>query len=1040
LTQLFEDVKGSLGTAYGADSVEEFASEAFSNPEFQQTLAGINPKGEKITAWQRFVHAVKNFLRSLVGMQTKRMGSALDSADYLIEAIVQGHGSDSVGTGAVFTASLLNKGESVFNAIDKRTKSLPKFDASAIRDLWDTFRRGNAGTIAEKIVLRGLPLNALTEVASKEIPMASELNRLEKLWGGATQKDRREIEATWSSIKKWAKNKPEKLQALDMTVMESTLARVDPSKPRSDYVGKTDKNGNKLDAAWDRLQDDWKKLGPDGQAIYKQMRDTYSRMHDRLIQQILSRIDESVSGDVAQTLKKEILARLATKGKIEPYFPLYREGEYRLSYDAPGPEGNIERFVEFYDTASKRDRAVKSLEEGKSAAEIKALNIEKFKGFTINTYRDAPSSSFMNKMIRTMNTNGVSEETIEEVMRAYQDALPESAFAQAFRTRQDIRGANKNSTEVFYRRAMSMTYQIANLEYSAKLYKLRDEIKQHVADVNRSDEARLLAGELTNHIDTLIRPKVNDLAKSLTSFGFGWTLGFNVSSALVNVSQMPLVVMPYLGGKYGYGKTNSAIGNAVKVFFGSGLKRTVEMTAPRDGKTTTEARGFYSLSNYNFDAKGTPKEVKRLKELFLLGDKYGLFDSSMVNDMLESGPRETALDKATKFSGIIFHHGERMNRQVTLVASYNLELERMAKEKKVGIDALTSADRTAAAEEAVRLTELLNGGASAGSAPLLAKNSIGKVMFMYKRYAASMYYMMFRTAKEALKGETKPVREAALRQLLGIVGMAGLLAGVQGLPLMGMIIMLANLVFDDEEDDAETRLRKFFDEGMYNGALNYLLGVNVASRIGLTDLLIQNTGYKDQASTVEQILALIGGPVYGVSTRVLEGAEEVFDGQTQRGIEKMLPAGLSNALKSIRYATEGANTRRGDPIVGEMSYANVMGQFFGFAPAEYTRQLEINANIKGIDRAVATKRTKLLRQYYVAIRMGDTVEAENIMEEMLKFSKRHPGVAITMDTITRSMKQHMRTSATMYHGITLSKAMLPELMANIAEYEGDEDE
>jgi hypothetical protein len=70
-------------------------------------------------------------------------------------------------------------------------------------------------------------------------------------------------------------------------------------------------------------------------------------------------------------------------------------------------------------------------------------------------------------------------------------------------------------------------------------------------------------------------------------------------------------------------------------------------------------------------------------------------------------------------------------------------------------------------------------------------------------------------------------------------------------------------------------------------------------------------------------------------------------------LRKILPTGFSNALKSIRYATEGANTMRGDPIVGEMSYANAAGQFFGFAPAEYTRQLEINANVKGIDRAVS---------------------------------------------------------------------------------------
>jgi len=1040
LTQLFNDVKDSLGTAYGAERVSDFASEAHSNQVFRQELARINPKGEKITALRRFVHAVKNFLRSLIGMDTKSLNSALDSADYLLEAIVQGHGSGSVsGDSPVFTASLLNKGESAFKAIDQRIKSLPVFDNTTAAGILDFLRTAGPETI-KKIVLRGLPLNALTEVASKEVPMAPTLAKLEKEWNGAVDINRNAIEDTWVNIKKWGRGNPEKLQALDTTVMESTLARVDPSKDRSKYVGKTDESGNKLDAAWDRLQPDWKKLGPDGQAIYNQMRDSYATLHQKLINQIMSRIDESVSGDVAKNLKKEILARLATKGKIEPYFPLAREGEYRISYDTKGPEGNIERYVEHYANAVTRDRAALTLEAGKTSAEIKALNIETFKGYNLKTYRDAPSSSFMNQMIRTMEANKVGNETIEEVMRAYQNALPESAFAQAFRNRKDIRGADTNSTQVFYDRSLSMSYQMASLEYAAKMYKLRDQINEHVTKTNRSDEARLLATELNSHIQTLVRPEVAGWSKALTSAAFGWTLGFNVSSAAVNMSQVPLVVMPYLGGKYGYGKTSAALGNATKLFFGSGLKRTATMTAPLSGKSTYQSSGAFSLDNYDFDAKGTAKEVKRLKELSALSVKYGLLDRSMINDLLESGPKSTVLDTINKYSGFIFHHGERMNRQVALIAAYNLELGRMAKEKKVDIDALTSANREAAAEEAVRLAELLNGGASAGSAPLLAKNSIGKVIFMYKRYGASMYYMMFKTAKEAMKSESPEVRDAAMRQILGIYVSAGLMAGVQGLPMVGMLTMIVNMFRDDDEDDAETSLRKYFGEGMYSGAANYLMGVNVASRIGLTDLLIADTGYKSQDGVLLSALAAAGGPVYGVGTRIGDGVKMIYDGEYQRGVEKILPAGFSNAMKSIRYATEGANTMRGDPIVGEMSYANAAGQFFGFAPADYTRQLEINANVKGIDRSVSEKRTKLLRGYYMAMRMGDTVAGNTIMEEIQKFSQRHPGAAITLDTLLRSMKQHMQTSATMYHGITLSKGMMPALMANIAEYEGDEDE
>jgi len=652
LSQLFADVKDSLGTAYGSKNLDEFVAEAFSNPTFQQTLAGINPKGERITAWQRFTHAVKNFLRSMLGMNTKSMGSALDSADYMIEAIVQGHGSDSIGTGAVFTSSLLNKGASLFKSIDKRTIALPTFNNETAAGILD-FLRTKVPEVTKKIVLRGLPLNALTEVASKEVPMAPTLAKLEKEWNGAVDINRNAIEDTWVNIKKWGGGNPEKLQALDTTVMESTLARVDPSKDRSKYVGKTDESGNKLDAAWDRLQPDWKKLGPDGQAIYNQMRDSYALLHQKLIDQIMSRIDESVGGDVAKNLKKEILARLATKGKIEPYFPLAREGEYRISYDTRA-RGNIERYVEHYANAVTRDRAALTLEAGKTPAEIKAMNIETFKGYNLKTYRDAPSSSFMNQMIRTMEANKVGNETIEEVMRAYQNALPESAFAQAFRNRKDIRGADTNSTQVFYDRSLSMSYQMASLEYAAKMYKLRDQINEHVTKTNRSDEARLLATELNSHIQSLVRPEVAGWSKALTSAAFGWTLGFNVSSALVNMSQVPLVVMPYLGGKYGYGKTSAALGNATKLFFGSGLTRTATMTVPLSGKSTYQTTGAFSLDNYDFDAKGTAKEVKRLKELSALSVKYGLLDRSMTNDLLEVAPNRPCLTPLTSTLGLSF--------------------------------------------------------------------------------------------------------------------------------------------------------------------------------------------------------------------------------------------------------------------------------------------------------------------------------------------------------------------------------------------------
>ena len=1028
LTELYNNIKDSLDTAYGAQSLDEFVAESFSNPEFQQKLASINPKGEAITALQRFMHAIRNFVRSLLGKGTKGLGTALDASDSMIDAILS-PAPESRGAGALYSAALLGKGGAVFKGIDDRILSMPMMSNDTVARVYDMVR--NAPQSIKKIILRSLPLNALTEVASKDVPMAPKLNELERLWNGAKDKRMRETNATMTRIQNWVKGNPEKEVILNSVIATSTLEQVDPSKTRDSYKGQQSESGANKQKVWDDLQAEWRKLGPDGQSIYKQMRDTYKKTYDDLLDLLMKRIDDSVENkDDAKKLRTEIYQRLATKGKIEPYFPLTRSGDFRLSYDLKG-----EHYVEHYETSVARERAIKELE-----AEGGVKNLQRFKGGSNKTYKDAPSTSFVNSILRTLEANRpkgeagkLHDEMTDEIMRTFLSTLPESSFAQAFRKRKNTPGFSFNATGAFYSRSMSMAHQLPNLEYSAKAYKLRDEIDAH-AKTKGDEQTRIMADELNSHIQTLVSPEIAPWSKAVTSVAFGWTLGFNVSSAVVNMSQVPLVMVPYLGGKYGYPETMKALGAATKVFMGSGRKRKVKMTVPTaDGQEKIELTGGFSLDNYDFDAKDTPPEIKQLKELSEIADKYGLLDRSMTSDMLDMNEKSSPLDRINAYSGLIFHHGERMNRQISLIMSYNLELERMTKDGKK-IDA---AARTEAAKRAVEVAEIMNGGASAGSAPLLAKNSLGKVLFMYKRYGVTMYYMMFKTAREAMKSEDEKVRKAAMRQIAGIYASAGLMAGVQGLPMFGIAAAIYNLFKGDDEDDFETAARKYLKEGMFNGAVNYFTGTAVANRIGLSDLLFNSTGYKEQDNAILSFLQLVGGPAYGVADRLQQGAKMIMEGETERGLERMLPSGIANAMKGVRFGTEGANTLRGDPITGDISAWNVGAQFFGLAPAEYTRQLEINAAEKNIERRALKERTKMLRDYYVAARVGDGEGMSDALDGMFKFNDRHPTYAITAETIKNSMAQHMRTTQEMYHGVTLNKKLRSELLQDAAEYDGD---
>ena len=106
LETLFNNVKDSLDTAYGAKNLQDFVSETLSNTEFQQKLAGINPKGEPINAQQGFFNIIGNFLRRLIKQQPKEVKSALNESDALINALLYPRHDSTMGAGQLLGSSL----------------------------------------------------------------------------------------------------------------------------------------------------------------------------------------------------------------------------------------------------------------------------------------------------------------------------------------------------------------------------------------------------------------------------------------------------------------------------------------------------------------------------------------------------------------------------------------------------------------------------------------------------------------------------------------------------------------------------------------------------------------------------------------------------------------------------------------------------------------------------------------------------------------------------------------------------------------------
>jgi hypothetical protein len=772
------------------------------------------------------------------------------------------------------------------------------------------------------------------------------------------------------------------------------------------------------------------------------MRDAYKEMYQRILDTIGERIDASVTDPArAKVIKKDIYERLVTKGRIDPYFPLARYGKYWLSYLARDDAGQMEFYVEAFETERERARYMQQLEQSG------AQDVQAFSNLSELNYRRVPAGSFVNGVLQVMELNKVPPEATEEVLRLFLSTLPETAFAQSFQRRKETLGFNKDAIRALRERVYRTSHQLASMRYASKLNEVLDTMKEYARGVGKGagDEAQRdnrvineYVKEFEKRISYINNPTVSKWSQVATSFGFNMTLGFNVSSAVINLTQVPLILYPYLAGTYGYGETSRAISDAYKIYLNSGFNREVELIGSNGQRVSQKA--MPALDNYDFDTPNLPPEVKRLRTLARVARDQGQLNRSQLYDILEVDERNNALSKVNAASGFIFHHGERLNRQVSLIAAYNLDLNRMMTKPTKEEAGLTQEQKEEkAANHAVYTAELTNGGISAAAAPRIAQSSLGKVLFMFKRYGVSMYYLLFKTAREALKGETPEIRKAAMSQIAGIYGTAALFAGVQGLPMFGVAAMVYNMFADDDEDDFETATRKYLGEVPYKGLLNYVTNVEIASRTGLSDLIIRDSGKQDSQTIALTMMEMLGGPVFGVASRVERGLDMIRDGNIQRGIENILPSSLGNILKGIRYSTEGTTTLRGDPITGEVNSWNIAVQAFGFAPADYTRQLEINNRQKGIDKSVNQEETKLKRQYYLATRMGDSEGRKEARDKLLELGAKHPALEINAgtvgDVLDRSIEAQKRVTERMRNGVAYSPKMLKEIEQNLKEYD-----
>jgi len=803
-------------------------------------------------------------------------------------------------------------------------------------------------------------------------------------------------------------------------------------------------------AMWDVLNKEYKALGKQGQDLYKITRNMGESAMDRILPAIKARIDAMGVDSATKRTAFEKLADLlhAESGVIRPYFRLNRDGDFRLQYVAPDPlTGNDEVFTERYDSERKLLQAQENVNKFLKRIEREDLasQIESGRDSGVRNYGKAPSSSFVFNLLQTLQATGVDQKTMDRVVDLALDAIPERSFMQSFRSRKErasggrgvfgalgevtpsgMPGMDADPAELFRINFRGIEKQLVQLEYGAKIQQFRNKLVDGNY-LNRLD-TDVMARKLDKIAEFAQSPSIPNWSRIATSAGFGWTMGANISSAAVTLFDMPMSVFPYLSGEYGIMKTTSAISNGAKLFLGSPETKTVTIMGADGQPVQREVKmGKFgkSMANYNYDDPNLPNNIKRYGPLVKLGTPRGFFNQSMTQEQLDITGDRDALEKINVVNSFLFHHTERMGRETSLVAAYDLELNKLSDN---GRKRITEQDERAAAEKALDSVELTLGGTAAAGRPVFAQNPVGNVVFLFKRFAVQRYYYMAHLLDQALSGADPETRSIAKKQLAQVFIMSGILAGVGGMPLMGAIGAIYNIFTDDDEDDFDAMMRKTIPGGMYDGFANEILGVDVASRVSMNSLLYRPPIVEKDQFPLWTLAEQIGGPVVGSVQSIWRGYKLVGEGEYLRGAEAALPAAARNLIRSYRFATEGATTLRDDPIVKDINPYNTFMQGLGFAPADYIENLEKNRNERSKKNFIDQKRRKLMRRYNMAKRNNDNEGVQKALRKIQEFNANLPSnyrveSRIDREDLRKSYKGFTRTTGNMVNGVVYTDAM-----------------
>jgi hypothetical protein len=966
LTKLYEGVYNQLGSSYGALDIHEFAAELISNPEFQATLKAIKaPRGGNM--FQRMMQAIAEFFGFRKGTSAYDKGLRTISDIIDLSGDVEANNADKMYHGV---GSSVN---SAFKAVGEIGQNMPALAGRTVEQTKNLFSNiQDYGLLKAGMGL--LRLDNLNTIYGRELPSIQTLiDALEKR-NGQQEQEIKKINDNYKRFSKAVQDNPKAAERMNEMAVDARLAQVDPLDPN---FKPTAANA----AEYRRLRSVYTNLPKELQETYKDIRASYEGA--------LKRYEDLLLRNASPTMRDKLRLEFEARKKLVAYIPFLRRGDFWVEYADPKTG---ERAVQAFESSRERDNFIaKDLPPNTKVRKYRNLHEARF------VASEVPPTTFIGSVIQDLKKQGATDAMVDSVYQSYLALMPAESISKRFMKSEDVLGMEKDIVRGYGDTMIKWTRKLADSEYAPQIDRAITGIKNEAA-ANGGNDVAAVSDTINEQSSFFHNPTYGKVVSGLTSFSYFEYIAGNISSALINLSTLPMFSWPILGGKFGYDKASSAMLAAGRVV-----------------------------------ANGIEKNPK-YKALYQSLMDHGQLEHTMAREVLEARRMATSDYtglKARILDGLSypFSATERYNRGVTAVAAFDL----------ARAQGMSEAD---AIRYAVNTVKDINTSGMAVTAPKYMQSGVGRVFFTFKSFVWNSAFIVARAFHQAFKGESPEVRRIAQKQLLGMYGMAGAFAGVKGLPFFGLaetIAQMLNALFgdDDEPFNFDEEMRDFFGELIYKGPTNFLTNLEIANRTGVAQDLI----FRDDPRGIAEhgyVLSAMKN-AFGPAGSYLIGAERgikaMNEGQVERGIESLVPSWLRNGMKGMRYMSEGALTLKGDPVEEDIGVYNGLMQIIGFSPASLSSTYEKTSAAKGYEREVATRRQRLLNKYDMARTAGDSDLMEEAREDIANFNSKHPNNRITGETLSRSQKARQAAEKNMINGVTFNRKMKAEIQEKFFEDE-----